>query len=78
MYKILVGDQFNDWMVKLTKSQLLSLVIQEEDMTLHKLIDPHNDRTRSNLWLWENQIKDTPQNVVWSDYNERKEEVANA
>jgi len=78
MYQILVGDQFNDWMIKLTKSQLLSLVIQEEDMTLHKLIDPHNDRTRSNLWLWENQIKDTPQNVIWSDYNwDRKDEHAN-
>jgi hypothetical protein len=66
MYKILVGDQFNDWMVLLTKEQLLDLVIEEPDMTLHKLIDPHNDRTRSNLWIWEKNIKDTPQNVVGS------------
>jgi hypothetical protein len=66
MYQILVGDQFNDWMVKLTRDQLLDLVIEEPEMTLHKLIDPHNDRTRSNLWIWENQIKNTPQNVVGS------------
>jgi len=71
MYQILVGDEFNDWMVKLTKEQLLDLVIEEPEMTLHKLIDPHNDRTRSNLWIWENQIKNTPQNVVGSDYNGR-------
>jgi len=73
MYQILVGDQFNDWMVKLTRDQLLDLVIEEPEMTLHKLIDPHNDRTRSNLWIWENQIKNTPQNVVGSDYNGSKE-----
>jgi hypothetical protein len=42
------------------------------------MIDPHNDRTRSNLFTWENQIKNTPQNVVGSDYNETKKEVANA
>jgi hypothetical protein len=78
LYKVMCGGDFNTYYKTLTRTQLLSLLIQEEDMTLHKLIDPHNDRTRSNLWIWENQIKNTPQNVVWSDYNERKEEVANA
>jgi len=77
-YKILAGDEYNDWMIKLTKDQLLDLVIEEEDMTLHKLIDPINDRTRSNLWLWEGIIKDTPQNVVGSNYNVIKREEANA
>lgn len=74
MYPVLVGDQFTDWTVKLTREQLLSLVRQEPEMTLHKLIDPHNDRTRSNLWLWQNQIKDFDQNVVGSEYNEVKRE----
>lgn len=78
MYRILVGDQFNDWTMKLTKEQLLSLVIEEPDMTLHKLIDPINDRTRSNLWLWQNQIKDIPQDVVRSEYNWDEREEANA
>jgi hypothetical protein len=78
MYQILVGDQFNDWMVKLTKDQLLGLVREEPEMTLHKLIDPHNDRTRSNLWIWENQIKNTLQNVVGSEYNWNEREEANA
>ena len=78
MYKILVGDQFNDWMVKLTKEQLLDLVIEEPEMTLHKLIDPHNDRTRSNLWTWENQIKNHDQNVVGSRYNGTEREETNA
>ena len=78
MYKVLVGDQFNDWMLKLTKEQLLSLVRQEPDITLHKLIDPINDRQRSNLWLWQNQIKDIDQNVVGSDYNVMKREETNA
>jgi hypothetical protein len=75
-YKILVGDEWNDWTKEITKDQLLS-IISNEETTLHKLIDPHNDRTRSNLFTWENQIKNTPQNVVGSDYNERKKEVAN-
>ncbi len=78
VYKVLVGDEWNSWMVKITKDQLLSLVIEEEGMTLHKLIDPHNDRTRSNLWIWENQIKNTPQNVVGSDYNVMEREETNA
>jgi hypothetical protein len=77
MYKILVGDEWNDWVKEITKDELLSLISNEET-TLSKLIDPHNDRTRSNLWIWENQIKNTPQNVVGSDYNVIKREVANA
>lgn len=75
MYKILVGDEWNDWTKEITKDQLLS-IISNEETTLHKLIDPHNDRTRSNLFTWENQIKNTPQNVVGSDYNVIKREVA--
>ena len=78
MYPVLVGDEYNSWMANLTKEQLLSLVIQEPGMTLHKLIDPINDRTRSNLWIWENQIKDIDQNVVGSSYNEMKREEAHA
>jgi len=78
MYPVLVGDEYNSWMVKLTKEQLLSLVRQEPEMTLHKLIDPHNDRTRSNLWIWENQIKGIDQDVVGSEYNEMKREETNA
>ena len=74
MYPVLVGDEYTTWMAKLTKEQLLSLVRQEPDMTLHKLIDPHNDRTRSNLWIWENQIKGIDQDVVGSEYNETKRE----
>jgi hypothetical protein len=77
MYKILVGDEYNDWVKSITKDELLS-IISNEETTLHKLIDPHNDRTRSNLFTWENQIKNTPQNVVGSDYNVIKKEVANA
>ena len=77
MYKILVGDEYNDWTKSITKKELFT-IISNEETTLHKMIDPHNDRTRSNLWIWENQIKDTPQNVVGSDYNGIKKEVANA
>jgi hypothetical protein len=77
MYKILVGDEYNDWTKSITKKELLT-IISNEETTLHKMIDPHNDRTRSNLWIWENQIKNTPQNVVGSDYNVIKKEVANA
>jgi hypothetical protein len=76
MYKILVGDEYNDWTKSITKKELLT-IISNEETTLHKLIDPHNDRTRSNLSIWQNQIKNTPQNVVGSQYNERKKEVAN-
>jgi hypothetical protein len=77
MYNILVGDEYRDWTKQITKKELLS-IISNEETTLHKMIDPHNDRTRSNLFTWENQIKNTPQNVVGSDYNENKREVANA
>jgi hypothetical protein len=76
MYKILVGDEWNDWVKEITKDELLS-IISNEDTTLDQLIDPHNDRTRSNLSIWKSQIKNTPQNVVGSDYNGRKKEVAN-
>jgi hypothetical protein len=76
MYKILVGDEYNDWVKEITKDELLS-IISNEETTLDQLIDPHNDRTRSNLSIWKNQIKNTPQNVVGSSYNERKKEVAN-
>jgi hypothetical protein len=76
MYNILVGDEYRDWTKQITKKELLS-IISNEETTLHKLIDPHNDRTRSNLWIWENKIKNTPQDVVGSEYNERKKEVAN-
>ena len=77
MYKILVGDEYNDWTKSITKKELLT-IISNEETTLHKMIDPHNDRTRSNLWIWQNQIKDTPQNVVGSGYTGIKKEVANA
>jgi hypothetical protein len=76
MYKILVGDEYNDWVKEITKDELLS-IISNEETTLDQLIDPHNDRTRSNLSIWKGQIKNTPQNVVGSEYNERKKEVAN-
>jgi hypothetical protein len=76
MYKILVGDEYNDWVKEITKDELLS-IISNEETTLDQLIDPHNDRTRSNLSIWKSQIKNTPQNVVGSSYNERKKEVAN-
>jgi hypothetical protein len=76
MYKILVGDEWNDWVKEITKDELLS-IISNEDTTLDQLIDPHNDRTRTNLSIWKSQIKNTPQNVVGSEYNERKKEVAN-
>lgn len=76
MFKILVGDEYNDWTKNITKDELLS-IISNEETTLRQLIDPHNDRTRSNLFTWENQIKNTPQNVVGSEYNERKKEVVN-
>ena len=75
MYSILVGDEYRDWTKLITKKELLS-IISNEETTLHQLIDPHNDRTRSNLFTWQNQIKNTPQNVVGSDYNEIKEEVS--
>jgi len=75
-YKILVGDEWNDWVKEITKDELLS-IISNEETTLDQLIDPHNDRTRSNLSIWKSQIKNTPQNVVGSSYNERKKEVAN-
>lgn len=65
-YKVLCGGEYDSYYKHLTRTELLSLVIEEPEMTLHKLIDPHNDRTRSNLWTWENQIKNTPQNVVGS------------
>jgi len=77
MYKILVGDEYNDWTKSITKKELLT-IISNEETTLHKMIDPHNDRTRSNLWIWENQIKNTPQNVVGYDYNVIEREEANA
>jgi hypothetical protein len=75
-YKILVGDEWNDWVKEITKDELLS-IISNEETTLDQLIDPHNDRTRSNLSIWKSQIKNTPQNVVGSSYNKRKKEVAN-
>ena len=68
MYKILVGDEYGDWVKSITKDELLS-IISNEETTLHKLIDPHNDRTRANLSIWQNQIKDTPQNVGGLVYN---------
>jgi hypothetical protein len=77
MYNILVGDEYRDWTKQITKKELLS-IISNEETTLDQLIDPHNDRTRSNLSIWKSQIKNTPQNVVGSEYNERKKEVANA
>jgi hypothetical protein len=77
MYSILVGDDYRDWTKLITKKELLS-IISNEETTLHKMIDPHNDRTRSNLFTWENQIKNTPQNVGGSDYNVIKKEVENA
>ena len=77
-FTVLCGYEWGSYFKSLTKDQLISLVREEPGMTLHKLIDPHNDRTRSNLWIWENQIKDIDQNVVGSDYNVIKKEVANA
>jgi hypothetical protein len=77
VYQILVGDEWNDWVRDITEEQLLS-IISNEETTLHKLIDPHNDRTRTNLGIWERQIEDIDQNVVGSDYNVIKREVANA
>jgi hypothetical protein len=65
-YTLLCGGEWDSYYKTLTMDQLLSLVIEEPEMTLHKLIDPHNDRTRSNLWLWERKIQDVPQNVVGS------------
>jgi hypothetical protein len=76
IYKILVGDEWNDWVRDITEEQLLS-IISNEETTLHKLIDPHNDRTRANLGIWERQIAGIDQNVVGSDYNVIKREVAN-
>ncbi len=76
-YKILVGDEWNDWVRDITEEQLLS-IISNEETTLHKLIDPHNDRTRANLSLWERQIQDIDQNVVGSDYNVMERKEANA
>jgi hypothetical protein len=78
LYTVLCGGEWSSYFKTLTRTQLLSLVIEEPDMTLHKLIDPHNDRTRSNLWTWQNTIKDVPQNVVGSEYNEKKREEASA
>ena len=63
MYNILVGDEYRDWTKQITKKELIS-IISNEETTLRKLIDPHNDRTRSNLFTWENQIKNTPQMSV--------------
>lgn len=74
LYTVLCGGEWNSYFKTLTREQLLSLVIEEDGMTLHKLIDPINDRTRSNLWLWENQIKNVDQNVVGSVYNGSKGE----
>lgn len=65
-FTVLCGGEYDSYFKSLTKDQLLDLVIEEPEMTLHKLIDPHNDRTRSNLQLWENKIQDIPQNVVGS------------
>ena len=65
-YRVLCGGEYESYFKTLTREQLLSLVIEEPEMTLHKLIDPHNDRTRSNCWLWEKKIQDIPQNVVGS------------
>jgi len=78
LYKVMCGSDWDTYFKTLTRSELLSLIIEEPDMTLHKLIDPHNDRTRSNLWLWENQIKNVDQNVVGSSYNEVEREETNA
>jgi hypothetical protein len=66
LYTVLCGGEYDSYYRTLTRTQLLSLVIEEPEMTLHKLIDPINDRTRSNLWLWEKKIQDVPQNVVGS------------
>ena len=77
VFKVLCGGEYDSYYKTLTRSELLSSVIQEPDMTLHKLIDPHNDRTRSNLWTWENQIKNHDQNVVGSGYTEVKGKETN-
>jgi hypothetical protein len=73
-YTVLCGGEYDSYYKTLTRDQLISLTVEERDMTLNKLIDPHNDRTRSNLWLWENQIKNIDQNVVGSVYNGSKGE----
>jgi hypothetical protein len=78
LYKVMCGGEWNTYFKTLTRSELLGLIIEEPEMTLHKLIDPHNDRTRSNLWAWENQIKNSNQNVVGSSYNEVEREETNA
>ena len=75
-YTVLCGGEWNSYYKTLTKDELLSLLIEEPEMTLHKLIDPHNDRTRSNLWTWQNQIEDVPQNVGGSGYNGLEREEA--
>ena len=67
-FSILCGHEWGSYMAELTKDQLLESISTEET-TLHKLIDPHNDRTRTNLSLWENKIKDVPQNVGGMVYN---------
>jgi hypothetical protein len=77
LYKVMCGGEWDTYFKTLTRSELLSLVIEEPEMTLHKLIDPHNDRTRSNLWTWQNQIKNTDQNVVGSGYTEVEREETN-
>jgi len=76
VYKILVGDEWNDWVRDITEEQLLS-IISDEETTLHQLIDPYNDRTRANLSLWQNVIEGYDQNVVGSNYNVINREVAN-
>ena len=68
-FTVLCGYDWGSYFKYLTKEQLISLVREEPEMTLHKLIDPHNDRTRSNLSVWQNQIKDVDQNVVGLVYN---------
>jgi hypothetical protein len=65
-YTVLCGGEWDSYFKTLTLDELLSSVIEEPEMTLHKLIDPHNDRTRSNCWLWEKKIQNVPQNVVGS------------
>ena len=36
MYKILVGDEYSDWVKSITKDELLS-IISNEETTLHKM-----------------------------------------
>jgi hypothetical protein len=69
LYTLLCGGEWDSYYKTMTREQILSLVIEEPEMTLAKLIDPHNDRTRSNLWLWERKIKDVSQDVVGLVYN---------